>query len=412
MGERPDFKSGLFGLDPQKVSYYLRQLRNLQDKELTDLQARVQAQRAENARLKQERDALLAAQRDHAERLYLQELMMSRARDVLQVMKQHTQQEIAELQRALEQRQEEHRRKIDGIESQTEHYNQVLHTMLQEFGATMHKFTTSSFETLAALAPEFAPELEAAVEELEQRQIEEPEAASMPDAEQRPQPQAEYANAEGATAEEAQAASNPGPQPAPERPSAKDRQDKVIQFKVKSVTEKAGPLRTAPAPERLDAQPQVIARQEMAAAPQVSPQRNVAGGAAEVSSSAFWGNIQPYVGHEDTAYESASLSMEPEPWLTEEAPEPMPAPLAADTAVYEPEESKESEAVSAEIMSIRNRYIVGKLAGEDLYDVNGRLIVSKGSTITPDMVDLAEKAGRLPDLIVNMKIAGAGDEKR
>jgi hypothetical protein len=403
MGERPDFKSGLFGLDPQKVSYYLRQLRNLQDKELTDLQARVQAQRAENARLKQERDALLATQRDHAERLYLQELMMTRARDVLQVMKQHTQQEIAGLQRALEQKQEEHRRKIDGIESQTEHYNQVLHTMLQEFGATMHKFTTTSFETLAALAPEFAPELEAAVEELGQ-QIEEPEAAPLPDAEQETQ------------AEEAPLASNhapqPAPQSAPERPSAKDRQDKVIQFKVKSVTEKAGQLRTAPAPERQESQPQVIARQEMAAAPQVSPQRNVAGGAAEVSSSAFWGNIQPYVGHEDAAYESASLSMEPEPWLTEEAPEPIPAPLAQDTPVYEPEESKESEAVSTEIMSIRNRYIVGKLAGEDLYDVNGRLIVSKGSTITPDMVDLAEKAGRLPDLIVNMKIAGVGDEKR
>ena len=75
------------------------------------------------------------------------------------------------------------------------------------------------------------------------------------------------------------------------------------------------------------------------------------------------------------------------------------------------EAGKESGALSAEIMSIRNRYIVGKIAGEDLHDADGRLIVAKSGLITAEIVDLAEKAGRLPDLIVNMKIPGMGDEQ-
>ncbi|PWK14963.1 hypothetical protein [Tumebacillus permanentifrigoris] len=410
MGERPDFKSGLWGLDPHKVSAYLRQLRNLQDQQLTELEARVQVQRVENARLLRERDTLLAAQRDHAERLHLHELMMSRAGDVLQVMKQHTQQEIAGLQRALEQKQAEHRRKIDGIEHQTDHYNQVLHTMLQEFGATMHKFTSSSFEVLEALAPElnvpanlYEPE---SVPEQQEQEVE-----SQPSATQE---QTRAVTLDSTSDPIPDPTPDLTPDPAPEQPSAKGfRHDKVIQFKVKSIAEKAAQVRNAPAAERIEAQPQVLARQEMAAAPQVSPKLNIAGGTAELShSSAFWGNIQPYVGHEVEAYDSAALPVEPiEDWLTEDIPQAAP-PSVPESPVYEPEESKESEAVSTEIMSIRNRYIVGKLAGEDLHDIQGRLIVSKGATITPEMVDLAEKAGRLPDLIVSMKIAGVSDDKR
>lgn len=416
MEERPDFKRGLFGLDPHKVSAYLRQMRNLQDKEFTDLQTEVLAQRELNAKLKKERDALLATQLDHAERLYLQELMMTRAGDVLQVMKQHTQQEIAGLERVLEQKREEHRRKIDGIESLTDHYNRVLHTMLQEFGQTMHKFTSSSFEVLEALPPELdsrASLVEQAQAYLEgqAQQPNEQLAGQELDNEEISLPESELSQGSQAQTQEPASASTP----APEQPPAKDlRHDKVIQFKVKAVTEKAAPLRNTPAAERVESQPQVLARQEMAAAPQVSPTRNVAGGTAEVSSSAFWGNIQPYVGNEVEAYDPSPLPTETEVWLTEDTPEtePTPTPLAQDTPVYEPEESKESEAVSTEIMSIRNRYIVGKVAGEDVHDVQGRLIVSKNATITPEMVDLAEKAGRLPDLIVNMKIAGVGDEKR
>ena len=65
-----------------------------------------------------------------------------------------------------------------------------------------------------------------------------------------------------------------------------------------------------------------------------------------------------------------------------------------------------SPAVAAEISSIRYKYIVGKLAGEDLLDGNGKLIIAKNEKISPEIVALAEAEGKLPELIVNMIIPG------
>ena len=68
-----------------------------------------------------------------------------------------------------------------------------------------------------------------------------------------------------------------------------------------------------------------------------------------------------------------------------------------------------SPAVAAEISNIRFKYIVGKLAGEDLFDSNGRLIIAKKEKITSEVVALAEAEGRLPELIVNMILPGMED---
>lgn len=65
-----------------------------------------------------------------------------------------------------------------------------------------------------------------------------------------------------------------------------------------------------------------------------------------------------------------------------------------------------SPAVAAEISSIRYKYIVGKLAGEDLLDSNGKIIIAKNEKITPEIVTIAETEGKLPELIVNMIIPG------
>lgn len=353
MEDRPIFKNGLFGLSPHKVSAYLRQMKHLQELELHELQAKVQTQREENDKLRRERDSLLERQREQEERLQLQGLMKTRAQDALQVLKLQAQQELEEMQQLMEQKQQEHQRKIDSIERQTEHYNAVLHQLLQEFGNTMHKFTSSSFDLLEALEQ------------------------SQPLSEEQPEPHAV-------------------------------KRENVIQFKVKSLTEKAAQLRRT-ATERLPVQ-QVEANQAEA-------NLHMAAGAAEPSS-AFWGNINSYVG----GIEEFEALPETEELLPSESEQAFPATEAVyqptvvreedalDRVPAEPEESKESEAVSQEILSIRNRYIVGKLAGEDLLDVQGRLIVAKGAIITPEAVDHAEKAGRLPDLIVNMKMQGVGEE--
>ncbi|TLS52043.1 hypothetical protein FE782_11775 [Paenibacillus antri] len=74
------------------------------------------------------------------------------------------------------------------------------------------------------------------------------------------------------------------------------------------------------------------------------------------------------------------------------------------------EQGRESPALTEEILSIRNRYIVGKLAGETLHGYDGRVIVNKNQRITPAIVQEADKEGKLPDLIIHMIVPIEGGE--
>lgn len=65
-----------------------------------------------------------------------------------------------------------------------------------------------------------------------------------------------------------------------------------------------------------------------------------------------------------------------------------------------------SRAIANEINSIRSKYIVGKLAGEDLIDSEGRLIVAKNEKITVQIIEKAEREGKLSELITNMLLPG------
>lgn len=65
-----------------------------------------------------------------------------------------------------------------------------------------------------------------------------------------------------------------------------------------------------------------------------------------------------------------------------------------------------SSAVHQHITTVRFRYIVGNLAGEDLYEKNGTKIVSKGEVITEEIVNRADRTGVLPELITRMTLPG------
>lgn len=54
--------------------------------------------------------------------------------------------------------------------------------------------------------------------------------------------------------------------------------------------------------------------------------------------------------------------------------------------------------------SIRNMHILGKYAGDDLISKTGEIIVSKDALITEEVVQVAEDAGKLSELIINMTI--------
>lgn len=56
----------------------------------------------------------------------------------------------------------------------------------------------------------------------------------------------------------------------------------------------------------------------------------------------------------------------------------------------------------SDIKKMRNALIIGKISGEDLLDSDNNIIIPKGKTLSEDDVALAEKASKLPELIINM----------
>jgi hypothetical protein len=153
----------------------------------------------------------------------------------------------------------------------------------------------------------------------------------------------------------------------------------------------------------------------------------------------FWENADDYMEPENiedqqffipnaytnsfTAPQGALTFFEALPNAMEEAAAALEAPAASkqqgrlepppkgDTAP-EPStgKSKQSPAITEEIRMIRQKYIVGKIAGEDVYDSTGKLIIAKQSMITGEVVDKADVEGKLAELIVNMIIPGLGED--
>jgi hypothetical protein len=76
--------------------------------------------------------------------------------------------------------------------------------------------------------------------------------------------------------------------------------------------------------------------------------------------------------------------------------------VVKDKEQVESMKRSESKAIASEINQIRSKYLVGKIAGEDLYDRNNKIIIYKNSVITSEVIEMAEREGKLADLIVNM----------
>ncbi|WP_309120792.1 hypothetical protein [Paenibacillus sp.] len=153
--------------------------------------------------------------------------------------------------------------------------------------------------------------------------------------------------------------------------------------------------------------------------------------------SGFWGDMNEYLDVGDTAeaagddreeivsdggferksdfFDMPSSPADAPSRRSETASLPSPPPdrvIAASPRRPSPgeEPSRESPALTEEILSIRNRYIVGKLAGETLHGYDGRVIVNKNQRITPAIVQEADKEGKLPELIIHMIVPIEGGE--
>ncbi|MBP1961791.1 hypothetical protein [Paenibacillus aceris] len=145
----------------------------------------------------------------------------------------------------------------------------------------------------------------------------------------------------------------------------------------------------------------------------------------ERTSSGFWGETDHYFEDEflleyDDSVSSAVLSTtSPLPKSQPEKSTLVPnesnykEEIAAGSQATEEaasfEENIADEPENSEIGMIKQNYIVGKLAGENLIDRQGRLIVAKQAVITEDVIRRAQREGKLAELIVNMTIPGLGE---
>lgn len=127
----------------------------------------------------------------------------------------------------------------------------------------------------------------------------------------------------------------------------------------------------------------------------------------------FWTEIEPYTSDQADLQDSlasvaASVYLEPPPVtpVLEPAQTNDPEPVQVNTSI----QTKASPVLTKEIQHLRERYLVGKIAGEDLYDSSGRLIISRNMMITSETIVLAVQAGKLADLIVSMIIPGLGED--
>ncbi|MFA6309056.1 MAG: hypothetical protein WC677_04855 [Clostridia bacterium] len=107
--------------------------------------------------------------------------------------------------------------------------------------------------------------------------------------------------------------------------------------------------------------------------------------------------------------EKSSTAEKPEFFVSSEIPVSTAIPeeyaIPANTAIPSNKETSiMNENSEKNVDNMKNRYILGKLAGENLLSKDGNLIISKNSEITEEVIQKAEQAGLLTDLIINMTI--------
>ncbi len=72
---------------------------------------------------------------------------------------------------------------------------------------------------------------------------------------------------------------------------------------------------------------------------------------------------------------------------------------------HEQEEPQPQSKGSAGDFETKHAFILGKFAGDNLFDGSGKLIIAKDEIITDEVIAKAESEGKLVDLIVDMKFS-------
>jgi len=73
--------------------------------------------------------------------------------------------------------------------------------------------------------------------------------------------------------------------------------------------------------------------------------------------------------------------------------------------------SQSEERLKSKIEESRHKYMIGKVAGEELVDNSGEVIIRRGEVINLEHIEKARQEGKLSQLIINMIVPGMDESK-
>lgn len=380
-----------FGLNVRDTEAYLRKLESMQRTETDAAEAQLSEQRLLNGKLKAELEAMkLKAASATPLPSEKSSLILDRLERSIQAIERQGDAEIENLNRLKEKKLERHSRQMAEWNKQMEDYRQALDFLLDEAAAWIGRVKEKKEREPAGM---LESEARQAIQVMPERK---PEASDL---------QLDEAHEDLLDKSAAEEVASTA---------------KILQFKLRSILKEAS-----------SAEDEIVAAHSPMTADGLSfkeadkeevPLKPIS---KKTAPSAFWGDLENYLEEPETQPEPYAVPEQPaEKEMGIEASEfafsgveqkASDADLAQDRVreMAEPagQPSMESPGLSDEIHSIQNRYIVGKAAGENLYAASGRLIVAKGQMITGEIVQNAEREGKLPELIVHMVIPGFGSDE-
>lgn len=120
---------------------------------------------------------------------------------------------------------------------------------------------------------------------------------------------------------------------------------------------------------------------------------------ADRKMSGLWDDITPFV-NALMSQEEDELRAVPQMSSAKARPRPDSTPAwQEETHAYLPEVAA---AVQSDLDETKERYIVGKTVGQDLFDDTGRKVAMQGNRITRELVRDVERLGLLVELIEHM----------
>jgi hypothetical protein len=371
-----------FGYQARETDAYLRKIESLQRLEAEEAEAKLREQRSHNEQLKVKLEEMRRKTSTPPHSSEKASLLLERLDRTVEAIERQGEVEADSLRQLQDRKRERHSRRMSEWDKQFEDYRKALDFLLEEASSLIRQVKDKQ-------ELEAPGELEREVKEAMQVH---PEWTA---------PEVEWKREELLDKEN-------------ERSKDKELEmnssAKILQFKLRSILNEVAAAEEGVGLPRssMTADGMTMEEDSDLKEPQVKKTPNKI---AEKPSSSFWGDMESYLDEKDPQVPIKELEepvmvnedFEFKVSVTEEERAALLGIGGNDTGA-----SQESPGLADEIHSIQNRYIVGKAAGENLYAPDGKLVIAKGQTITSQTVQAAERAGKLPDLIVHMVIPGFG----